>query len=84
MLKSLFLNHPEDTFSVYVMHSRIKPREIEDLKEFAARDGSEVYEVKIGDDHFSDAPLLMHYTKEMYYRLLAFKFLPSSLDRILY
>lgn len=84
MLKSLFLNHPEDTFSVYVMHSRIKPEEIEDLKEFAARDGSEVYEVKIGDDHFSDAPLLMHYTKEMYYRLLAFKFLPSSLDRILY
>ena len=84
MLKSMFLNHPEDTFNVYVMHSRIKPEEIVDLQQFAEQDGSKVIEIKIGEEHFSDAPLLMHYTKEMYYRLLAFKFLPQALDRILY
>lgn len=84
MLKSMFFHHPNDTFNIYVMHSRIKPEEIEDLKQFAAREGSEIIEVKIGEEHFADAPLLMHYTKEMYYRLLAFKFLPKELDRILY
>lgn len=84
MLKSMFFHHPDDTFNIYVMHSRIKPEEIEDLKQFAAREGSEIIEVKIGEEHFADAPLLMHYTKEMYYRLLAFKFLPKELDRILY
>ena len=39
----------------------------------------------IVEDHvFADAPVLLHYTKEMYYRLLAFKLLPEELDRILY
>ena len=28
--------------------------------------------------------MLKHYSKEMYYRLLAFKFLPPEMDKILY
>ena len=83
MLKSLFLNNKEDNFAIYVMHSRLTSEEITDLESFVQKHGSVVHEVKIEDKYFEDAPILLHYTKEMYYRLLAFRFLPR-LDRILY
>ncbi|WP_203457015.1 glycosyltransferase family 8 protein [Paenibacillus tepidiphilus] len=33
---------------------------------------------------FRDAPVIKHYSKEMYYRILAYKFLPEEMDTILY
>ena len=84
MLKSMFINNPDETFSIYVMHSTLETKEINALMEFAESGGHSVKEIKITDDYFHDAPVLKHYTKEMYYRLLAFKFLPKTLDRILY
>ena len=35
MLKSMFLNNPDDTFTVYLMHSRLSEREVEDIRGFA-------------------------------------------------
>ncbi|HOB08755.1 MAG: glycosyltransferase family 8 protein [Limnochordia bacterium] len=84
MLKSMFINNPEERFRVYLMHSRLDPGHVEDMSGFAERNGHLLVEVKIGDDCFSDAPVVKHYTKEMYYRLLAFRHLPQDLDRILY
>lgn len=84
MLKSMFINNPNDSFTIYVMHSSLEKQEIDMLKEYVGNDGHILREIKITDDYFSDAPVLKHYTKEMYYRLLAFKFLPETLDRILY
>ena len=43
-----------------------------------------MFAVKVTDEYFADAPLVLGYKKEMYYRLLAFKFLPSGMDKILY
>ena len=40
--------------------------------------------IYLADHYFENAPVILHYTKEMYYRLLAFKFLPRTLERILY
>ncbi len=84
MLKSLFINNPNEQFSIYLMHSTIKDEEIEDLKTFINNHHSSLYVIFIDDHYFAQAPVLLHYTKEMYYRLLAFKFLPNDLDRILY
>lgn len=84
MLKSMFLNNPNESFSIYLMHSSLTENEVDTLTDFVNDDGHELYEIKITDDYFQDAPVVKHYTKEMYYRLLAFKFLPESLDRILY
>lgn len=84
MLKSLFLNNPDNKFTVYLMHSSISNEELDDLNSFIIAHENNLVILYIGDEYFKDAPTLLHYTKEMYYRLLAFKFLPRELDRILY
>jgi len=84
MLKSLFLNNPDDRFSIYLMHSSLSEAELEDLDIYIKNHGSQLMTISVSEDYFSDAPVLLHYTKEMYYRLLAHRFLPQDLDRILY
>jgi Lipopolysaccharide biosynthesis proteins, LPS:glycosyltransferases len=84
MLKSLFINNQGESFEIYLMYSNIKNEELDDLSKFIKTHGSKLNVIYIGDNYFKDAPVLLHYTKEMYYRLLAFKFLPQDMDRILY
>lgn len=84
MLKSLFINNPEEKFHIYLMHSSLSKEELDDIKEYIDKHGNELIVVDIDDSYFSEAPILLHYTKEMYYRLMAFKFLPQNLERILY
>lgn len=84
MLKSLFINNHQEKFDIYLMHSSISEEELSDLNQYVVKNGHQLFVITIQDEYFSEAPILMHYTKEMYYRLLAFKFLPSKLDKILY
>lgn len=84
MLKSLFLNNEKESFSIYVMHSSLKDKELRGLQQFIEREGHQLEVIMITDDYFRGAPVVKHYSKEMYYRLLAFKFLPNDMDRILY
>jgi len=84
MLKSLFINNPGEFFRIYLMHSSLSKDEVKELKEYTEAHGSELKVVDIDEALFDDAPVLLHYTKEMYYRLLAFRFLPRDIDRILY
>lgn len=84
MLKSLFINNNKEKFSIYLMHSSIKDEDLNSLKEFINENGHQLFVITMKDNQFEDAPLLLHYTKEMYYRLLAFKYLPLNLDKILY
>lgn len=84
MLKSLFINNHGENFSIYLMHSSLTDDELKDLKSFIEIDGSQLQVVNIDDGYFKDAPVLLHYTKEMYFRLLAYKFLPRNIERILY
>jgi len=84
MLASMFLNNPAENFSIYLMHSRINDNEIADIEKFVESYGQKLSVIKIDNQYFQDAPVVFHYTKEMYYRLLAYNFLPAELDRILY
>jgi len=84
MLKSLFLNNQGEKFSVYLMHSSLSDEELKDLNGYIDYHGSQLIAINIDDSCFANAPTLFYYTKEMYYRLLAYKFLPEALDRILY
>ncbi len=84
MLYSLFVNNPGESFTIYVMHSRLLPEEVEHIDYFAAQFGSALREIKLDDNCFQGAPVLLHWTKEMYYRLLAYTVLPQDLHRILY
>jgi len=84
MLTSLFINNQSEKFDIYLIHSRIKDEEITDVERFVEGYGQKLFVIKIDNSYFEDAPVVFHYTKEMYYRLLAYKFLPADLDRILY
>jgi lipopolysaccharide biosynthesis glycosyltransferase len=84
MLKSLFLNNAGERFDIYLMHTSLKAQELEDLRHFIEAQGSGLHVIHVDGGCFDEAPVLLHYTKEMYFRLLAYTLLPAELDRILY
>jgi lipopolysaccharide biosynthesis glycosyltransferase len=84
MLTSLFINNPGEKITTYLMHSSLTKEEIKEVENFTKKHGQTLEEVRADPDLFSDAPVVKHFSVEMYYRLLAYKFLPESLDRILY
>ena len=84
MLYSLYFNNPGEAFNLYLLHSRIKPDELHELEEYTSRYGQRLFVLTAGEGDFAEAPVVKHYTKEMYYRLLAFKYLPADLDKVLY
>lgn len=84
MLKSLFINNPKEKFCIYLMQSSIGEAELEDINLFIHENGHELIIITMQAESFNEAPVPLHYTKEMYYRLLAFKYLPQDMDRILY
>ena len=84
MLKSLFINHPDESFTIYLMHSSISEAELADLAGYVSAEGNRLEVIGVDPDMFRDAPVVKHYSKEMYYRILAYRFLPDKLDKILY
>jgi len=84
MLWSLFFNNPNENFCIYLIHSSIPVRRIAELETFVSKKGQNLSVISIHNNWFMDAPVVMHYSKEMYYRLLAYKVLPIDLEKILY
>ncbi|MBY7145045.1 glycosyltransferase family 8 protein [Virgibacillus sp. NKC19-3] len=84
MLHSLFVNNQEEAFTVYLMHTSMKEAELSDINQYIVERGHRLVVITVTNDYFQAAPVVKHYTKEMYYRLLAFQFLPSDLDKIVY
>lgn len=84
MLKSLFNNNPGEIFKIYMLHTDISDEDCGKLDGFCRVHGSSLECVGISDEAFSDAPVFRHYTKAMYYRLLAFQLLPAEISKILY
>ena len=84
MLKSLFVSNPQGQFTVFLMHSSLSQDEVAAIDGFVTKHGHKLQVLHVPDDFFSNAPITMRYSKEMYYRLLAYKLLPPEVDRILY
>ncbi|MGI6119318.1 MAG: glycosyltransferase family 8 protein [Desulfosporosinus sp.] len=84
MLKSLFLNNPDEKCIIYLMHASLSEKELAQLADYIEAHGCRLEIIKVEENCFAEAPILLHYTKEMYYRLLAYQLLPQDLDRILY
>ena len=84
MLFSLFKNNKGEDITIYVVHTSLKEAEIAALDKFVAALGGRLESIRVPEDFFGDAPVLLHYTKEMYFRLLAHKLLPEDLNKILY
>ena len=84
MLTSLLVENQEEKFDVYVLNSSISFEEFKEIKYSLDANRCRIIDVKVDEDQFKDAPISDRYPKEMYYRILAAKLLPESVDRILY
>lgn len=83
MLKSLF-KHNKCSITVYLMYSRIDDKTLGKVRKYIEDSGNVFAPIEVGAEVFDDAPVNMHFTKEMYYRLLASRMLPESEERVLY
>ena len=83
MLKSLF-RHNKCSITVYLLYSRIDDKTLDTARKYIEGHGNVFAPIEVGADVFDDAPVNMHFTKEMYYRLLASRILPESEERVLY
>ncbi|MDU5535240.1 MAG: glycosyltransferase family 8 protein, partial [Anaerococcus sp.] len=85
MFYSLFLTN-KTNIDIYIMHSSISDENIKLLEDFVkeqSNNKARLINVRV-EDEFSGALTTFYYTSEMYYRLLAYKYLPEDLDRVLY
>ncbi|EGC84175.1 glycosyltransferase family 8 protein [Anaerococcus hydrogenalis] len=85
MLYSLFKSN-DIQIEIYLIHKDIRDEKIKEIEKFVEKASigkGKLNPIKV-EDLFSKAKTTFYYTEEMYYRLLAYKYLPKSLDRILY
>ena len=69
--------------SVYLLHTALNEEHFSEIRKVLAPYDA-LCPIKVDASEFSDAPTTDRYPPEMYYRLLAAKYLPDSLERILY
>lgn len=84
MLKSLFVNNPKEHFSIYMMHSEMTRESLTGLNAFITAEGHEFISLYVDPALFEKATVIRHFSAEMYYRLIAYLYLPDSVERVLY
>jgi Lipopolysaccharide biosynthesis proteins, LPS:glycosyltransferases len=84
MLRSLFENNPEAHFHIYLMHSELTGEELGSIHLFVGNAGHELIPIYVNPEIFGHAEVCRHFSSEMYYRLIACRYLPDTVDRILY
>lgn len=82
MLYSLFSTQKEPV-TVFLIHSSIAAEKVEMLKAFSRSYGALLTEILVPNAFFDKAPVMQHFSKEMYYRLLCPWILPEE-ERVLY
>ena len=83
MLKSLLESNTDCSFDVYLLHSSIPDKAVESTRKVLGTSGV-LHMVKATDIGLDDAPTTARYPQEIYYRIFAAKYLPQSIDKILY
>lgn len=84
LLTSLRLNNPGEHMDLYLLQSTVSPEGLAGVERQCAAFGYGFFPVLVDDALFQGAPVSRQYPKEMYYRLLASRLLPDTLDRVLY
>ncbi len=84
LLTSIRLNNPGEKFALYLLHSRLEQEDLEKLAHWCEGHGCELEALRVEEALFQDAPASKQYPKEMYYRLLAARILPDTVERVLY
>lgn len=84
LLTSIYQNHFQEPFSIYVLFDHLKMENQESLKQLVQPWNWSLHLIAVDDSLFEDATITDRYPRQMYYRLLAPMVLPKDLDRILY
>lgn len=84
MLKSLLMNNPGETVRIWLLHSAIPKKELDELQEHCSFHGVPMTAVLVDRSLFQNAPITSRYPQEMYYRLISTQLLPKSLNKVLY
>ena len=84
LLTSIRLNNPGERVALYLLYSAIPDEGLAAAEQQCTASGYSFHPVRVDDTLFQDAPSTRQYPKEMYYRLLAARLLPDTLDRVLY
>lgn len=84
MLMSLLTNNPRETVHVWLLHSAIPQDELQALEEYCSLRCVPLTPLQVDRAIFQNAPISKRYPQEMYYRLLAPRLLPESLEKVLY
>lgn len=83
VLYSIKMNTPGQKFSIYVISDHRLAGQAQ-LTEFCQKLGMQFYPLVVDADDFANAPITARYPQTIYYRLLAHRYLPKDLKRILY
>ncbi len=84
VLKSVQLNHPGCGFDVHLISDGLPEEQTEQLKSYCGKLGASFTLYPVSEELFCEAPVNKHYSKAMYYRMLAADILPQTLCRALY
>ncbi|MDA5387769.1 glycosyltransferase family 8 protein [Loigolactobacillus backii] len=82
-LYSIHVNTPKQQFDVYVMQ-KDKLKKTAKITAFCAKLGINYHPIVLGKAFLEDVPVTNRYPEIIYYRLLAQRYLPDDLTRILY
>jgi len=84
MVHSLLKSNPNCLFKIYVMNNSLSINDFKYLEQYISKKKCEFIDIKIDNKLLKDAPITNRYPKEMYYRIFAAKYLPKSVDKIIY
>ena len=83
MLSSMLQSNSDCFFDVYLLHSAIGEDKVLKTKEILRESGNLIM-VKAKDIGLGNAPTTSRYPEEIYYRIFAAKYLPDTVDKVLY
>ncbi|MDD6308136.1 MAG: glycosyltransferase family 8 protein [Clostridia bacterium] len=83
MITSLLESNQGCAFDIYLLHTDIPDVALNETRNIL-KAGGNLIPIKAENIGLDDAPTTARYPKEMYYRIFAAKYLPDTLDRVLY
>ena len=83
MLFSLLRSTPGRFFRVYLLQSSVEESQVVKTRQMLGSRG-ELILIRADERGLEDAPTSARYPREIYYRIFAARYLPDSVDRVLY
>ena len=84
MLNAYGVLHRDIKTDLYVAHSSLEEDDFAALEKAVSGFDITIHNLKITDRYFKDIPVLARIPEESFYRLLAFHYLPETVERCLY